>query len=292
MRGYELTEAYLDYIEAEMAYTVKRPGDARVRIFPPASGIKMESPETHRVSVRVFDCRPIIDELDLDIVGFDVATAPTTFRDFYDPDSVRADYYAESAALLKRHVGARAVFVFDHNVRNKTRAKRHEHGVGFPTDGAHNDYTLKSGPSRIAEVLEDNGALELLDRRASIINIWRPIRGPVQDQPLAICDARSTCLEDFIATRIEHYAEGDLQVPSHTGEIYSFAHSERHKWFYVPNMQREEVLFLKCYDTATHGPVCFTGHTGFHNPTCPDDFLPRESIELRTVGVYPESRTP
>jgi hypothetical protein len=51
-------------------------------------------------------------------------------------------------------------------------------------------------------------------------------------------------------------------------------------------MQPEEMLLLKCFDTADDGTARFTGHTGFENPTCPPDFLPRESIEARTVVVY------
>ena len=288
MNGPQTNE--LQYVDVRMAYTDHDYGQARVRIFPPASGRKMESPKRQRVSVKVYDCRPIFDQLDLDTAGFAVVRAPTSFADFYDEQAVRHSYFAESAALLGRHLSARAVFVFDYNVRNKTLAEQHVPGVGYPTDGAHNDYTLESGPRRIEEVLVDNHASELLDRRAAIINIWRPIRGPVQDHPLAVCDARSTHLDDFIATDIEHFNQDDLEKPSLSGQIYSFVHNDNHRWFYVADMQKEEVMFLKCYDTATDGRACFTGHTGFYNPACPEDFLPRESIELRTVVVYDEPR--
>ena len=52
-------------------------------------------------------------------------------------------------------------------------------------------------------------------------------------------------------------------------------------------MQPNELILLKCFDTADDGRAIFTGHTGFRNPACPPDFRPRESIELRTVVVYP-----
>ena len=54
--------------------------------------------------------------------------------------------------------------------------------------------------------------------------------------------------------------------------------------------QPDEVIFLKCYDTALDGRARYTGHTGFRNPECPADFVPRESIEARTVVVYDEAR--
>jgi hypothetical protein len=31
----------------------------------------------------------------------------------------------------------------------------------------------------------------LLKRRFAIVNVWRPIRGPLRDAPLALCDAQS-----------------------------------------------------------------------------------------------------
>ena len=111
--------------------------------------------------------------------------------------------------------------------------------------------------------------------------------GPVQDHPLAICNARATQLEDFIPTEIQHFLEDDLDTPHLTGEIYSFQHSDKHRWFYVSDMQPSEVMLLKCFDTADDGRAMFTGHTGFRNPACPADFRPRESIELRTVVVFP-----
>lgn len=155
-------------------------------------------------------------------------------------------------------------------------------------EGAHNDYTLSSGPRRVREVLEDNNAAYLEDHRAALINVWRPIVGPVQDHPLAICDARSTTLDDFLPTQIEHYAESDLETPSLVGQIYSFQHNPNHRWYYISDMQPDEVMLLKCFDSASDGRACFTGHTGFVNPDCPDEFIPRESIEARTLVIYPE----
>lgn len=282
----ELNTEQLESVEVGMSYTAAMEGPAQVRVFPPSSGKAIESPWRERVKTNVYDCRPIADELTLDVAGFELATAPSAFNNFYDPEEVRAKYYPETAEILRKATGAKAVYIFDHNVRNKTRAERKEVGVREPVDGAHNDYTLDSGPRRIREVLEENQASEFSNRRAAIINVWRPIRGPVQDHPLAICDARTTSLGDFIPTEIQHYMEDDLEVPRLTGQIYSFQHSPAHRWFYVSDMQPEEVLFLKCFDTADDGRACFTGHTGFKNPQCPENYIPRESIEARTVVVF------
>ena len=81
----------------------------------------------------------------------------------------------------------------------------------------------------------------LLKNRFAVINVWRPIRGPVQESPLAVCDARSMAQEDFVK-HVLKYRDRD-------GEVYSVAYNPNHRWYYVPNQQKEEVLLLKCYDS-------------------------------------------
>ncbi|MEM7541486.1 MAG: CmcJ/NvfI family oxidoreductase [Pseudomonadota bacterium] len=277
----------LDHVTAQMAYTQPMDGPAKVRIFPPNSGRPIESPPRERHSVEVYDCRPIAGSLTLDVAGFELLTHATAVKNFYDAEQVRRVYYPEVVELLKAATGAEGVYVFDHNVRSRIRSERKEPGVREPVDGAHNDYTLASGPRRIGEILSEHGAELRAGQRAAVINVWRPIVGPVQDHPIAICDARTTKIEDFIPTEITHYLEDDLERPSLTGEIYSFQHSPEHRWFYVSDMQPDEAILLKCFDTATDGTAIFTGHTGFVNPSAPANHTPRESIEARTVVVYP-----
>ncbi len=276
----------LNYLEVSMAYSAPVDGAARIRVYPPASGLKIEAPKRERHAVKVFDCRPLADSLDMDVAGFALKRCPTKFTDFFNDEAVRKHYYPVVVRALRELLGAEAVFVFDHNVRSQPRTDNREPGVREPVDGAHNDYTMSSGPRRIREVLTENRAEHLLGNRAALVNLWRPLRGPVLDRPLAICDARTTHPDDFIPTQIEHYQEDKLDTPHLTGEVYSFRHSARHRWFFAPEMQPDEVLLLKCFDTASDGTARFTGHTGFTNPECPADFLPRESIEARTVVVY------
>jgi hypothetical protein len=113
------------------------------------------------------------------------------FHDYFDPEWAHDEYYAKAAPVLKEATGALEVFIFDHNVRNKPRSDRGDGGVRMPVEGAHNDYTLSSGPRRIREVLEEHKALDLVEHRGALVNLWRPIVGPVQDHPLAICYARA-----------------------------------------------------------------------------------------------------
>ena len=112
------------------------------------------------------------------------------------------------------------------------------------------------------------------------------MHGPVRDIPLAICEAPSTSPADFVETDIEHYGEDDLSHPRHRGQIFSVRYNPNHRWFYVRDMQADELLVFKCWDSARSGPSRYTAHTGFVNPEAPPDAVPRESIEVRTVAIY------
>jgi hypothetical protein len=121
-------------------------------------------------------------------------------------------------------------------------------------------------------------AEELLRGRVQIINLWRPIRGPLRDAPLAVCDASSVKPEQLVPS--------DLIYRDRIGEIYSVTFDAQHRWYYVPEMQVDEVLLLKCYDSQTDGRARFAPHTAFEDPTTPPDAPPRESIELRTLVFH------
>src|SRR5262249_45132829 len=141
----------------------------------------------------------------------------------------------------------------------------------------HVDYTVKSGPQRVRDLLGDE-AEGLLKKRFAIINVWRPIRGPVQDSPLAVSDARSVARKDLVAT--------DLIYPQRTGEIYYVHYNPAHKWFYAPAMRSDEVMLIKCYDSLEDGRARFVPHSAFADPTTPAGAAPRQSIELRTLAFF------
>jgi hypothetical protein len=140
----------------------------------------------------------------------------------------------------------------------------------------HNDYTEASGPQRVRDLMGAE-ADALLAHRFAFLNVWRPIRGPLLDQPLALCDAASAAPSDFV--RSEQRYEG------RTGEIYVMRWSPRHRWLYAPAMQEDEALVFKCYDSA-RATARFVAHTAFDDPTTPADAPPRESIEMRTIAFF------
>jgi hypothetical protein len=272
--------------QAPLNYLAAPEGPVQVRIYPPTSGIATSRPAAVQQMVNMRDLRPNADEYRLDECGFALHTSPSAIKGFYDVPEVRSRYYAEVEAAVRKFTGALAVIMFDHNVRSAARAARGEIDVRLPAEQVHNDYTERSGPKRKRELLQTAGRTDLVDRHFAFVNLWRPIVGPVRDNPLGVCDARSVQMEDLVETEIQHYGEDNLATPRHIGEIYSVRYSPAHRWFYVSEMQPDEVLLLKCYDSRTDGRARFMPHTGFRNPTCPKDFVPRESIEARTLVVF------
>jgi hypothetical protein len=275
-------------VEAELSYLGPTPQPVVVHVYALASGRPTIRPAAEKRRVAIGDARRLTNPPTLDAEGFACATEPARFADFYRDDAVRRDYYPEVARILRQHTGALEVFVFDHNVRSAVRAARGEPGVRVPVDQIHNDYTEASGPRRRLDILGAAGREDLADRRVAFVNLWRPIVGPVQDNPLALCDARSVAPEDFVSTRIHHYADDDLEQPRHVGEIYSVKYRPEHRWFYYSDLRPDECLFLKCFDSRVDGRARFMPHTGFTNPACPATFIPRESIEARTLVVFDE----
>jgi hypothetical protein len=281
--------AGLPQVEADIGYLPPDIRHAEVRVYPASSGLETVSPETFPIEMPIRDMRSAAERFTLDEHGFEFHAHESSFNDFYNETAVKERYYPEVAQALKALTGAEEVIVFDHNVRSSVRAARGEAGVREPVDQAHNDYTEDSGPARKDAILNNAGRQDLAGHEFALVNLWRPIIGPVQDTPLALCDAGSVAPEDLVTTEIHHFVEGNVETPAHRGVIYSLHPNPRHRWYFASEMQPDEVLLLKCYESRRDGRARFTPHTGFKNPDCPSEFVPRESIEARTLVVLTAS---
>ncbi|HVZ09160.1 CmcJ/NvfI family oxidoreductase [Rhodopila sp.] len=270
----------LAHVEAALHYTAASAERPFTYTFDPPAGTKRTNIVQDTRLVPIHDLRPIAGTLELDRGGFVLLHAPTAMGDFGDEDAIRRYYYPETERLIAEATGASRVFIFDHTVRRRVHGAE-DRSAGTPRQPAtrvHVDHTEKSGAQRVRDFFGD-AAEELLKGRVQVINLWRPIRGPLRDAPLALCDTRSVGPDDLVAS--------DLIYRDRVGEIYSVRFNPAHRWFYVPEMQRDEALLLKCYDSATDGRSRFMPHSAFEDPTAPADVLPRESIEIRSLVFHP-----
>ncbi|MDP6389986.1 MAG: CmcJ/NvfI family oxidoreductase [Alphaproteobacteria bacterium] len=268
---------FAEYVVSELNFLDPGVEKPQTFIYPPTSGKDPMRPKLDPHEVRIYDARDIADTLSLDKQGFELMRHQSRVENFYDDGQVEAVYYAETEALVKQVMGATRVHMFDHTVRNNALADDSDNLIRRPVGQVHNDYTDKSGPQRVRDLLGDE-AEELLQHRFAFINVWRPIKGPVLDQPLALCDAGSMAPDDLVET--------DLVYEDRVGNIHGVRFNPDQRWYYVREMQPDEVMFLKCFDSETDGRARFMAHTGFANPESPPDAPPRESIEARTIAFF------
>jgi len=221
--------------------------------------------------------RAHVGEFNLEVHGFRFVQHDTRMQNFLDEAEVKRVYYPEMEALIKAQSGAKRVVVFDHTLRTADDAFREQQKIREVVRRAHNDYTEWSGPQRVRDILPDE-AEELLKHRFAIIQVWRPIRYPVETHPLAIADARSVSFDDFIIS--------ERRYPNRVGQTYAIAYNPEHKWFWFPRQARNEALVFKVYDSAKDGRARWTAHTAFDDPTTPPNARPRESIEIRTLAFF------
>ncbi|MBO0764009.1 MAG: methyltransferase [Hyphomicrobiaceae bacterium] len=269
----------LPWVKAELNYLVPTRERPRTYTYDPPAGVPRSTAANEPHIVQISDVRPILSEVSLDTHGFDLVPHLSAVRHFYNEQEVKAVYYPEAEQLLKDVTGADRVFIFDNTVRRRVPGAQ-DRLVGQPRQPVprvHVDHTETSGPQRVRDLLPEQ-AEQLLRGRVEIINLWRPIRGPLLDMPLAVADAKSVKPEQLIAS--------DLVYQNRVGETYSVTYDARHRWYYVPRMEADEVLLLKCYDSKSDGRARFTPHTAFADPTTPIGAPPRESIELRAMVFH------
>jgi hypothetical protein len=241
---------------------------------PPGVPARNTIEETHTVTV--LDGRAVNDKLSLEREGFVLLRRPTAAKDLYDEAEITRVYYPECAQLIQQYTGAKRVHVFDHIVRNAARMAK-GNPIKAYAGRVHNDYTAWSAPQRVRDLMGPE-AEGLLKHHYAEINVWRPIRGPVLRSPLALCDATTLSEENLVAS--------ELRYPDRTGETYAVTFNPGQRWYYFPKMQADEVVLIRCFDSARSGAARFSAHGAFDDPNTPPDAPPRESIETRALVFF------
>lgn len=267
---------HLDAIQAPLNYLSPMAEKPYSYAYEPPPGRPQRSGQYAGQTVTIRNGRRLADALSLDREGFALRRHATQVADFYDAEEVRRVYFAEVERLVLAETGAKRVVVFDHNLRNAALAQKGVKGLKEPVGRIHNDFTAKSGPERARSELGVD-ADRWLAGRFALVNVWRPIVGPVEDWPLALADASSIADKDWVAT--------DLIYPDRVGEIYAVTWNPDHRWFYFPRIRRDEAILIKVYDSDTTR-ARFSAHTAFHEPSASASAAPRQSIEVRTIALF------
>ncbi|MDZ8027524.1 MAG: CmcJ/NvfI family oxidoreductase [Nostoc sp. SerVER01] len=274
----------LPSVEANLSYLLPTTDKLFSYAYEPPSGVLRSNGSYQSYKVPIYNARSISENISLDREGFGFTEHNTSVRNFYDEEEVRQVYYAEAKQLLKEVIGATEVVIFDCTLRNAALMKQDiNSGIREPVKRVHNDFSTSGGHRRLRRELAAQGINNidsLLQQRFAIINVWRGIGDTIQESPLTLCDAQTVAPTDLVVN--------DLIYRDRIGETYAVTYNPKHKWYYFPQMQRNEAILIKCFDSAEDGRARFALHTGFEDPTSPPNAPPRESIELRTFVFFPE----
>ncbi|MEX2615741.1 MAG: CmcJ/NvfI family oxidoreductase [Alphaproteobacteria bacterium] len=264
-------------VEGELHYII---GDGpSIRYIDwPEEAHKEQLPQYEPHKVRIENGRKAAEPFELQKHGFVFRQHRTAVKNFFDEQDVLNTYYPEIENLIRKESGASRVVVFDHTVRTTDSSHHAERWIRSTVKSVHNDYTERSAPQRVRDILPPAEADAALQRRFAIIQVWRGIQPVVESEPLAMCDGRSIPASGFI--------RNERRYRDRTGETYHIAHNPAHKWYYFPLMKIDEALVFKVYDSDASAGVQFTAHTSFTDPTSPPDAAPRESIEMRAFAFY------
>lgn len=236
-------------------------------------GLEFEERQVNIDNARALQTPPSLDEQ-----GFALYYHVSRIADFYHLEERRAEYDAELTALIESISGASKALVFDHTIRSDSASVREQRSTREPANFIHNDYTPRSALKRLHELLEPAEAALAENSHWAIINVWRSINGVVHNSPITCCDAASVAPADLVAV--------ERRAHDRVGEIEFVNWNPRHRWYYFPEMQTDEVLLIKTFDSKDSRQVTRTIHSAFQHPLTAADAPPRESIESRLLVLF------
>lgn len=218
--------------------------------------------------ITVHDIRGREHEFDVNVNGFGtVSGVESKEKEFVDDESIKANYYPEVEKLLLDNLpGSHKVVIFDHTIRRSGQTSQRG-----PVNRAHIDQTTRAARDRVTRHVPDQ-AEELLKGRVRLVNVWRPLNGPVVASPLSYADSRTVPDSDVVG--VEH------RYPTWTGETAGVKYSEQGQWYYWSGMKNNERILLQCYDSENGAR---TPHSAFNDPRTKPEWPGRESIEVRTL---------
>eukprot|EP01084_Bolivina_argentea_P140014 246253_1 len=221
--------------------------------------------------------------------GFQLVSQTTklTTKDFYcnDNEIIQKIYYKELENRVREITGAEYVKCMHHIVRCAgTPPKYAKIKAQKPAHAAHTDYS--SGSAFKTFKAEKPKDPKYLKGRFAVINVWRNISDTnvIKNDHLAMCDGRSVdAPDDFLPY---HYIADGYKSESY---YLNGARVFKYKWYYFPEMAKNEMLIFKQYDSDYNVKARYAFHTAINDPTAPKKNCPsRESIETRLIAFFPQ----
>ncbi|WVQ78648.1 hypothetical protein IAT38_000735 [Cryptococcus sp. DSM 104549] len=251
----------------------------RAGILPPSEDIKVPLYDM-RKAVEAGDGEWVAASEQIDLRGFACSQTPSKYSeaDVSTPEGI-AGYLEETVELTKKLFGATDVIAWNSRIRRNdptpppvtAEILQHKVEKGFvPKEmprpiakNAHCDQTYEYSEVLLKRAKGDDVFQKY--RRGQIINLWRPLVR-VTNAPLAVMDHRTM-------------APTDVGVhASAFGPLYHFFHNEEQKWYYIPNMEPKDALWIKCFD-SDKSVAAYAPHVAVQQTW--GDEVPEEEREVR-----------
>lgn len=225
----------------------------------------------------------------LDGHGFALAEYPTQDHDWESQYGADSSYAAEICAIAAQMTGADFIVPMGGMTRSSGLTGPL---VQPPAAEAHVDFTQRSAHMLADRIYRGRRPDGNGYDRFICFSIWRALSPPPQDMPLALCEGGSVRDDEGTANTkvdVDELPQGDAIFADVPGEedmmaATIFHHSPDHRWWYFPDMTRDEVIFIKFYD-SDHDRAWRAPHTAFQDTSRPDAHE-RRSIEFRGVAYF------
>lgn len=289
----EFVEADAHFLQRDPLYDNEKPYSLR---FTPPEDFPRANIKLERHTIRIRDIRNRPKPLSFWEHGFQILPfcSEMEYSNFDDDNVVKEIYLREAANKLRGFLGAQKVQIFEHTVR-----KRHEifpistgevYRWNQPTSIAHVDTTT---PWAVAMAEQLNpGKTDIGAHRIQCVNMWKPLRGPVSDWPLALCDPSSMDVKSSMEPC-------DLVYPDYVVENRQLYWREGLDWWWCSDQRENEAWIFLQSDTdpstkpGMFGSIFMDRNTIINDITVPHTAFdlggenePRESIELRALVFY------
>ncbi|KAL8677842.1 MAG: hypothetical protein Q9186_005754 [Xanthomendoza sp. 1 TL-2023] len=257
-----MVETSMQFLTRDKLYEKEKPYHLK---YAPAEGIPISNFQLEKHEpIKINSLRGREQDFSFDKNGFTVLKIEEDipYEDFSNPAGIRR-YLDIVAAGLQKLLGADKVQVFQYVVRpdlkspsvedttltilrfaNVIQPSQSQKKVKAQRDGVRliqlQDTTPEEAWSTFQEVNGDSATLSP-DLRYQIVNVWKPLRGPLRDWPLALCDAASV--------RADHLMAADGVFETRVTENLQVHYDAAQRWYYLEDQKASELLVFRQADS-------------------------------------------